>query len=599
LKGEVMKKRTRTRIISFTFLFVFFTSSVFNIVSAKNDFASKYSGTYKTDVIYIENINKAMEKFISDQISYSTEPEDLASYPAGMTFSNNHNQAIMEIEGYSIKSTSVSINGNNIRIAFEKGYYGYTDELDVIYTFDGTINEDTLKGKFKGIIEVNNTVETEGRIEMKAGGFSFDSILDAFRGDDSDENTDNTSDEEIVNKEVPVTDLLFAEIHKELKAGESYRAKATIFPSDASNKSVVYTSSNPSVARVSQIGTVTAIKGGKAEIVVKSVANPQEFDVLEVVVAPDYEDYTDEEIEKEKEGMTVFDKEVSEEENDSFTDIKEEDISEEAQDRAEETYNELESVMEENEAIEVDMEEVDRKPVIKIEETKKIEEIAEKDYKDHESFSNNVKKIIRKVKKPAKFVIGKIIDKIPKPGGLDVFHEYAKEKAGEFLDENSGQYKKTDDEIKEQLQKTFSTDNDSFVLKYLKKVVESSNKYVKYFAYPINKIFNSKQEHYKEAVYTEYKSVKDKIKKNMDAGMDKDAAVRNAKNDFVYNDNFDTTFDAIENSKPGMQRFFAMRQGGKENQVVTGSKKEYHSNEARFNKYLELFQENKEFQEES
>lgn len=78
--------------------------------------------------------------------------------------------------------------------------------------------------------------------------------------------------------------------------------------------------------------------------------------------------------------------------------------------------------------------------------------------------------------------------------------------------------------------------------------------------------------------------------------MTKEEAIKRAKGDFVYNDNYDATLDAIDNAKPGLQRFFAMRQGGIENQVITGSKKEFQSNEKRFAKYLELFDKNLEFE---
>ena len=53
-----------------------------------------------------------------------------------------------------------------------------------------------------------------------------------------------------------------------IKQGESFKLNITITPSDATNKSVTWTSSNTSIATVSNDGTVTAVGPGTVTITV-------------------------------------------------------------------------------------------------------------------------------------------------------------------------------------------------------------------------------------------------------------------------------------------------------------------------------------------
>ncbi len=57
-----------------------------------------------------------------------------------------------------------------------------------------------------------------------------------------------------------------------VEAGEKYTLKATVSPSNASNKNVKWTSSDSKVAKVSSSGVVTGLKSGTATITVKTVS---------------------------------------------------------------------------------------------------------------------------------------------------------------------------------------------------------------------------------------------------------------------------------------------------------------------------------------
>ena len=60
-----------------------------------------------------------------------------------------------------------------------------------------------------------------------------------------------------------------------LAAGSEYQLNAVITPTEASNKTVTWTSSNPEVATVDETGKVKAVKGGEVTITAKSNANEE------------------------------------------------------------------------------------------------------------------------------------------------------------------------------------------------------------------------------------------------------------------------------------------------------------------------------------
>ncbi|KIR02117.1 Protein of unknown function DUF11 [Lachnospiraceae bacterium TWA4] len=71
-----------------------------------------------------------------------------------------------------------------------------------------------------------------------------------------------------------------------LKAGESKQLKVTVYPSNASNKSLTWKSNNPSVATVDANGTVRGIKKGNAIITVTTNDGSRLTDKCDVKVDP-------------------------------------------------------------------------------------------------------------------------------------------------------------------------------------------------------------------------------------------------------------------------------------------------------------------------
>lgn len=66
---------------------------------------------------------------------------------------------------------------------------------------------------------------------------------------------------------VYITDISIEPSDAKIEIGESYTLNATIIPSDATNKQILWSSTNPKVATVGKDGTVTAIAKGSAVII--------------------------------------------------------------------------------------------------------------------------------------------------------------------------------------------------------------------------------------------------------------------------------------------------------------------------------------------
>ena len=66
----------------------------------------------------------------------------------------------------------------------------------------------------------------------------------------------------------PVTSVVLNYSNAELTVGETLQLTATVFPSNATNKTVIWSSSNPAVADVDANGKVSALSAGSATVVV-------------------------------------------------------------------------------------------------------------------------------------------------------------------------------------------------------------------------------------------------------------------------------------------------------------------------------------------
>lgn len=86
------------------------------------------------------------------------------------------------------------------------------------------------------------------------------------------------------SSETAVTKLTLSRTTAELKAGETMTLTCTIEPANATNKELIWSSSDETVATVDAAGKVTALKAGTAAITVSSRATPDVKATCEVTV---------------------------------------------------------------------------------------------------------------------------------------------------------------------------------------------------------------------------------------------------------------------------------------------------------------------------
>ena len=102
--------------------------------------------------------------------------------------------------------------------------------------------------------------------------------------------TDNTSFQVMLNIDGPITvkelRMLDQDVH--IRVAESHKIAATVYPTNATNKTILWSSSNEDVARVANDGTVTGVAAGRAKITAKTEDGGFEKTCELVVMSNDY-----------------------------------------------------------------------------------------------------------------------------------------------------------------------------------------------------------------------------------------------------------------------------------------------------------------------
>lgn len=111
------------------------------------------------------------------------------------------------------------------------------------------------------------TVDEEGILQYQC----------KFCGHSYRENTEKLIGKEVVNIELNSNDIFAKE------AGETFQLIAIVSPNDATDKKVIWSSSNEAVATVDESGLVTTMKTGKAAIFAES-EDGEHFDICDVTV---------------------------------------------------------------------------------------------------------------------------------------------------------------------------------------------------------------------------------------------------------------------------------------------------------------------------
>jgi hypothetical protein len=102
--------------------------------------------------------------------------------------------------------------------------------------------------------------------------------------------TDNASFKVLLNVDGPITvkELRMLNQNMNIKVAESAKITATVYPTNATNKTVIWTSSNEDVATVTNEGLVTGVNAGRAIITAKTEDGNFEQKCELVVMSNDY-----------------------------------------------------------------------------------------------------------------------------------------------------------------------------------------------------------------------------------------------------------------------------------------------------------------------
>jgi uncharacterized protein YjdB len=167
-------------------------------------------------------------------------------------------------------STSVDLWGSNVQLKYNPA------ELQVVSCATGgaaaagsSVNDSGSSVNFSGMYSAKSgTVFTvKFKILMESGKSSL--TLSSSENTDVEGATRNytvsNGSVTVLNK-IPVEKITLDKTNVSLKKGDTAKLKATVSPSNTTDSSVTYYSSDDDVATVSADGTITAVKGGTATI---------------------------------------------------------------------------------------------------------------------------------------------------------------------------------------------------------------------------------------------------------------------------------------------------------------------------------------------
>ena len=168
-------------------------------------------------------------------------------------------------------SSSVSIWGANVSLGYNSSELQYVSHKQGGIVSGGSLHHEGSSVNFSGMYNAKSgTVFTVTFKILKASGTSK-LTLTSSENTDSDGKTHTCSTSGgTVTITNPVTGIKLDKTSITLKKGETAKLTATVTPSDATNKTVTYTTSDKYVAKVSENGTITAVGGGTATITAKA-----------------------------------------------------------------------------------------------------------------------------------------------------------------------------------------------------------------------------------------------------------------------------------------------------------------------------------------
>ena len=102
----------------------------------------------------------------------------------------------------------------------------------------------------------------------------------------SEENPDYSYSVEVTVRKIPLESISFGSDNIDISVGENSRLEALLYPQNATDRSLIWHSSDPGILSIDENGAVTAIAEGEVTISVTSESNPQVTASVKITVQP-------------------------------------------------------------------------------------------------------------------------------------------------------------------------------------------------------------------------------------------------------------------------------------------------------------------------
>lgn len=230
-------------------------------------YLSYYNGTYEIDM--------------TSESSELTHHYDIESYPVvSETLSVDRLTAKPGSTGWT-----QNICAGNIRVSLKNAEIVKAGSSYTMVRINGDSNQ--IKLYYGGINDAASIFNTISKFQYDHANINVTGYLSAYdlKGKEETELLiRNSSDIENTQSYVPVTDLVFYSLQKEMEVGDQSYVSYEISPRGATNKTVIWNSTNPEIATVDQDGLITAISEGYATIIGTSADNSALYDTCSVIV---------------------------------------------------------------------------------------------------------------------------------------------------------------------------------------------------------------------------------------------------------------------------------------------------------------------------
>lgn len=319
-KNNKLRKQLRTehKIFSFILPFFYFICIVFLIITVLYKFNRKttFYLAYK-DVAMIVNSDYQIGLYGNDEektndkfIFTSTNPDIITVDENGVIHSVSEGEASVVIKaklGGQEKVMNIIVQGEAVySVEFEndnislsqnekmkvvpivnnnpnfKTKFSWSSENNKIATVssDGTITAVSPGTTYIKVSVLNTKISTKMKVTVNSKIFSN---VVSNKTSNIEEDSDDGGFEEAFNSYIGVQNVSIKSSKKELYVGDSLKLEAIITPTDASNKEVIWGTSDETIATIDKKGVLKGLKAGNVDVTVKTLdGNKTSFITLTV-----------------------------------------------------------------------------------------------------------------------------------------------------------------------------------------------------------------------------------------------------------------------------------------------------------------------------